>query len=127
MCGIAGIASFNSEHLEAEKTLNKMLCAMAHRGNDGRGTFKGDGGHVLLGHLRLAIIDLSVSANQPMQSLDGRYSITFNGEIYNYKELAKELGCPDDVGDTYVLIVAFTRWGKDCLPRLRGMFAFAIW
>src|SRR5262249_42327528 len=86
---------------------------------------------VSLGHCRLAIIDLSDAGRQPMSDPEGRYWITFNGEIYNYLELAEELRARGyqfrGQSDTEVLLAAYRQWGDSCLDRLRGMFAFAIW
>jgi asparagine synthase (glutamine-hydrolysing) len=108
-----------------------MLKVMAHRGPDGEGTFfRNDGENVAFGHLRLAIIDLS-TGDQPMTDREAGLTIIFNGEIYNYRELRREL---EQLGatfrtasDTEVLLKAFRIWGENCLPKLRGMFAFAIW
>ena len=134
MCGIAGIIS-----VEPEQHIAGMLQAVEHRGRDDEGVWTSNapvmladrGRRVCLGHRRLAIIDTSSAGHQPMLSADGRYVITFNGEIYNYRELREELKGKSHVfrteTDTEVLIAAFAEWGKDCLPRLNGMFAFAIW
>jgi asparagine synthase (glutamine-hydrolysing) len=129
MCGIAGFASPDSPE-QAERTLRTMISAIAHRGPDGEGIERWPG--VLLGHRRLAIIDLSEAGHQPMLSDDGRVGIVFNGCIYNFLELRKEL---EALGhsfrsqcDTEVLVRGYQQWGIDALvPRLRGMFAFAIW
>jgi asparagine synthase (glutamine-hydrolysing) len=103
--------------------------ATRHRGPDGSQIYESEG--VTLGHNRLAIIDLTDAALQPMESADGRYIIVFNGEIYNYRELKAlliERGCVFTTeSDTEVLIAAYATWGKGMLPRLRGMFAFGIW
>lgn len=105
-----------------------MCAAMPHRGPDGQGVWTGPG--VGLGHVRLSIIDLAGSP-QPMASSDGRAMLVFNGEIYNYRELREELrGAGFDFrtdGDSEVILAAWQRWGQDCLPRLHGMFAFAIY
>ncbi len=105
-----------------------MCAAMAHRGPDGQGVWTAPG--VGLGHLRLSIIDLAGSP-QPMASSDGRAMLVFNGEIYNYRELREELrghGATFQTdGDSEVILAAWQRWGPDCLPRLHGMFAFAIY
>ncbi len=128
MCGIAGIAHWTGTSFE--KTVQKMCQTMIHRGPDG--------GHVqelrgaCLGHRRLAIIDLSQGANQPMADNSGRYFITFNGEIYGYQSLKDELislGCQfRTASDTEVILEGFKKWGiaKLC-KKLTGMFAFAIW
>lgn len=127
MCGINGI--YGLENLQDPlKLIHKMNESIAHRGPDASGTFHSK--NVVLGHQRLKIIDLSESANQPFHSSNGRYTLVFNGEIYNYQQIRKELE-NDFVfrtnSDTEVLINAFTKWGKSCLQKLNGMFAFAIW
>lgn len=105
-----------------------MCDAMAHRGPDGEGVWTAPG--VGLGHRRLSIIDLAGSP-QPMASADGRAMLVFNGEIYNYRELRAELKGAGvrfhTDGDSEVILAAWQRWGPDCLPRLHGMFAFAIY
>lgn len=125
MCGIAGIISSHPK----ESDLRKMLEKQAHRGPDHTGTFI-DKGFAALGHNRLAIIDLSPDANQPFTDNSGRYQLSFNGEIYNYKELKEELKSSYHFktnSDTEVLLAAYIKWGKNCLPKFNGMFAFAIW
>ncbi len=106
-----------------------MTAALVHRGPDGAGCWQD--GPVALGHRRLAIIDLSVDANQPMWSSDGSLVIVFNGEIYNYRELARELkvaGLPcRTTSDTEVILNLYHLHGPECLSKLRGMFAFALW
>lgn len=124
MCGIAGLQG--TAVPEAVAVVRRMTDAIAHRGPDAEGVR--EVGSAVLGHRRLSIIDLSSASNQPFVSADGRYTIAFNGEIYNYRELKKELG---DVtwrtgGDTEVLLMAYVRWGLRCLPKLHGMFAFAL-
>ena len=112
-----------------------MLACLEHRGRDDEGlwtSFADQLAHsVCLGHRRLAIIDTSSAGHQPMISADGRYIITFNGEIYNYRELREQLKARGrqflSDTDTEVLLAAFSEWGRDCLSRLNGMFAFAIW
>ncbi len=105
-----------------------MCAAMAHRGPDGQGTWTAPG--VGLGHLRLSIIDIAGSP-QPMASTDGRAMLVFNGEIYNFRELREELRAHGAEfhtdGDSEVILAAWQRWGPACLPRLHGMFAFAIY
>lgn len=121
MCAING---FNFEDREL---VVKMNLVTAHRGPDGTGVFAEDG--ISLGHNRLSIIDLSTAANQPMSSNNGNLVIIFNGEIYNFRELKKEL--PDyqfkTKSDTEVILAAYEKWGEDCVSRLNGIFAFAIW
>jgi asparagine synthase (glutamine-hydrolysing) len=104
-----------------------MVKSLRHRGPDGEGIWNDD--RIVLGHRRLKIIDLSDDANQPMPSSDNRYHIVFNGEIYNYIELKRDLSDYQfrTRSDTEVLLAAYQKWGVDCLSRLRGMFAFAIW
>jgi asparagine synthase (glutamine-hydrolysing) len=106
-----------------------MTNAIAHRGPDGEGHYcKGPVG---LGHRRLSIIDLTDAARQPMETPDGRFILTYNGEIYNFKELKVELSARghrfNSTGDSEVLLHAFAEWGVDALLRFNGMFAFAIW
>jgi len=105
-----------------------MCAVMAHRGPDGQGVWTAPG--VGLGHLRLSIIDLAGSP-QPMASADGRAMLVFNGEIYNFRELREELRAAGAEfhtdGDSEVILAAWQRWGAECLPRLHGMFAFAIY
>jgi asparagine synthase (glutamine-hydrolysing) len=131
MCGIAGIISRNQE-----TRMGAMLRAQEHRGRDDEGVWTSDeiddeGRRVCLGHRRLAIIDTSEAGHQPMLSADGRFALTFNGEIYNYRELRRELQAKNHrfrtETDTEVLLAAFAEWGADCLERLNGMFAFAVW
>jgi len=104
-----------------------MNKATAHRGPDGTGVYQDD--HVTLGHNRLAIIDLSPKGAQPMQSADGALVITYNGELYNYRELRRELaGYPfKSETDTEVILAAYAKWGIECLKRFNGIFAFALW
>jgi len=131
MCGIAGLISPNPEDRIAA-----MLQSIEHRGRDDEGVWTSGpiddaGQRVCLGHRRLAIIDTSSAGHQPMLSADGRYVITFGGEIYNYRELRNELKSKGHVfrteTDTEVLLNAFAEWGTDCLVRLNGMFSFAVW
>ncbi len=124
MCGIAGIIG-HYEQFDADK----MLQSQQHRGPDAKGVFYKEK-NVFLGHNRLSIIDLSASANQPFFDNSGRYSIVFNGEIYNYIEIKNELSDRYDFktnSDTEVLLAAFLIFGKNFLHKLNGMFAFAIW
>jgi len=129
MCGIAGKIYFDRERLVASEEVRAMGGAMSHRGPDGEGTWVD--GNIGLTHRRLAIIDLSTAAGQPMCNEDGSLWITFNGEIYNFHELRRELQKQGHVfrthSDTEVIIHAYEEYGRECLERLRGMFAFAIW
>ena len=128
MCGIAGIVNYEGAPV-APTVLRAMTDAIAHRGPDGQGHWIE--GAVGLGHRRLAIIDLSRLADQPMISHDNRYVLSYNGEIYNCRELRTELaamGYPfRSKSDREVLVAAWGAWGVGCLDRLNGMFAFAIW
>lgn len=126
MCGIAGIIS-TSIH---EGYLRKMSETLAHRGPDGSGIWKNPAGNAGLAHRRLAIIDLSNAASQPMQYLN-RYTIVYNGEIYNYPELRNELRKAGyefrTESDTEVIAAAYDCYKNKCLQFFDGMFAFAIW
>jgi len=127
MCGITGIVSQNPGY-DINKIIMAMTETLTHRGPDGTGTFIE--GTIALGHCRLSIIDLS-TGGQPMYSIDKRYTIVFNGEIYNYIELREELQKEGfsflTHSDTEVLLNAYIKWGTACLDRFIGMFAFAIW
>jgi asparagine synthase (glutamine-hydrolysing) len=131
MCGLIG-AYWQSPSFEAEDRLKRGLDVINHRGPDDQGLeiINIANGLLLLAHRRLSIIDLSEGGHQPMQSPDGRYSIIFNGEIYNYRELRIEL---KNIGhrfntssDTEVLLNAWIEWGKSCLEKLIGMFSFVV-
>lgn len=127
MCGIAGYVNLDGR--PASPTILKaMTDALAHRGPDGEGQMVH--GNVALGHRRLAIIDLSPLAHQPMVTRDGDLALTFNGEIYNYRELRPALEALGhgfrSQSDTEVLLEAVAEWGDDCVSRLNGMFAFAV-
>ena len=128
MCAIVGIVNLDGNAAE-HASLQRMTDAVAHRGPDGEGHYVE--GSVGLGHRRLAIIDLSPAGKQPMATEDGRYILIFNGEIYNFRELRVELEANGfrfhSRTDTEVLLKAYAHWGCDCLKRLNGMFAFAIW
>ena len=130
MCGIAGfVPSALVSDVLAKKVVQKMNASMHTRGPDAEGIWSGDG--IVLGHRRLAILDLDARSNQPMLSSDGCYAIVFNGEIYNFRELRRDLEAEGVVfqtaSDTEVLLALFARDGEKMLPKLRGMFAFAIW
>lgn len=128
MCGIAGI--FHQNGAPASPVLlRRMTDAVKHRGPDGDGYYLD--GNVGLGHRRLAIIDLSKAGHQPMATEDGRYVISYNGEVYNYNELRIEL---EAIGhrfysrtDSEVVLKSFAEWGTSALTRFNGMFAFALW
>ena len=128
MCGVAGVLHFDGAPAEPV-LLRRMGEAIAHRGPDGSGEYVD--GVLGFAHRRLAIIDLSPAGHQPMATPDGRYVISYNGEIYNFQDLRAEL---EALGwrfrsrtDTEVLLYALAQWGADALPRLNGMFAFALW
>lgn len=127
MCGIAGIFHGPTPKPVDPRRVERMCDALVHRGPDGSGVWVDQG--IGLGHRRLSIIDLEGSP-QPMHSADQRAVIVFNGEIYNYRELRRELeggGARFTTdGDTEVILAAYQRWGVDCLDRLNGMFAFAL-
>jgi asparagine synthase (glutamine-hydrolysing) len=126
MCGINGIAGVK-DHARSRQLIERMNGMLAHRGPDDGGIFVEP--EIALGHCRLSIIDLSAAGHQPMVSTSKRYCISFNGEIYNFAKLKKELGeySFSNQTDTEVILAAYEKWGKSCLAKLEGMFAFAIW
>jgi asparagine synthase (glutamine-hydrolysing) len=128
VCGIAGIFNLNGVPVSGV-TLRKMTDAIAHRGPDGEGFYID--GCIGLGHRRLAIIDPSPAGHQPMVTRDGRYILSYNGEIYNFQELRVELEARGyqfhSRTDTEVVLYAYAEWGEKALDRFNGMFAFAIW
>ncbi|NQX96233.1 MAG: asparagine synthetase B, partial [Erythrobacter sp.] len=128
MCGVAGLFDPDGKTSFAPERIERMTNALIHRGPDGAGVWSEAG--VGLGHRRLSIIDLEGSP-QPMLSADGGAVIVFNGEIYNFRELRSELESEgarlQTGGDTEVILAAWQRWGVDCLARLDGMFAFALY
>ncbi len=128
MCGITGILSLNGNPVSSH-VLRRMTDALMHRGPDGEGQWIEH--EIGLGHRRLSIIDLSDKGKQPMHSTSGRYVISYNGEVYNFRELKKDL---EDLGykfksttDTEVVVAAIEKWGIGAISRFNGMFAFAIW
>jgi asparagine synthase (glutamine-hydrolysing) len=134
MCGIVGsLVLSGSGTVITEDFIVRMRDTMIHRGPDGAGVWVSPDGNVGLGHRRLAIIDLSDTAAQPMSNEDGMLRLVFNGEIYNHAEIRKELELIGghrwitDHSDTEVIIHAFEQWGIDCIHKFRGMFAFALW
>lgn len=125
MCGICG---FIGTPLAEDREIESMMNSIRHRGPDGSGCWINE--HVALGHLRLSIIDLSDAGRQPMVDPLTGNQLIFNGEIYNYLELKKELQADYSFvthTDTEVILAAFRKWGIDCLKKLRGMFALAIY
>ena len=134
MCGIAGIFDFGEKReFDASRPLWNMLEAIKHRGPDDRGEefiIGNNGTRLWLGHQRLSIIDLSKRGHQPMANFDKSLWIISNGEIYNFRELRSELKSRFNFvseSDTEVLLRSYEVWGKSCVEKLRGMFAFAIW
>jgi len=129
MCGICGKVYFDPQRVVIHEELERMSRTLAHRGPDGEGVWTN--GSVGLAHRRLAIIDLRAVAGQPMSNKDGSIWLTFNGEIYNFRELRNELEARGHVfrttSDTEVMIHAYEEYGRECLNRFRGMFAFALW
>jgi asparagine synthase (glutamine-hydrolysing) len=127
MCGIAGIYNINGEPVDG-RLIGRMTDSIAHRGPDDQGIYLHE--NIGLGHRRLSIIDLSPAGHQPLCNDDGTLWITYNGEVYNAESIRKEL--PKSIryrgkSDTEVLLYAYKHWGKECLSRFNGMFAFAIW
>ena len=133
MCGIAGLVygAGARRGVPAAAAAAAMASTLSHRGPDDAGAWGSDDGTVGLAHRRLSIIDLSPLGHNPMSGDDGRLWITFNGEIYNFRELRQELEAAGyrfrSHTDTEVLLAAYSRWGLECVDRLVGMFAFAIW
>jgi asparagine synthase (glutamine-hydrolysing) len=127
VCGLCGIVALGRP--PETETAARMAAALAHRGPDGVGSFADDG--VALGFRRLAIIDLSSAGDQPFASEDGRLRLLHNGEIYNYRELRRELEAHGhrfrSATDTEVLLASYRQWGERCVERFNGMWAFAIW
>jgi asparagine synthase (glutamine-hydrolysing) len=132
MCGIAGFWTSGGLGRDAESVLRSMTDAVTHRGPDDAGVWLDADAGVALGHRRLSILDLSALGHQPMQSGDGRYLIVFNGEIYNFAELRRELEALGHAfrghSDTEVMLAAFVAWGvMPAVQRMAGQFAFALW
>lgn len=129
MCGIAGIIS-RKNGADSFAALQKATHSLAHRGPEQEAFWQNEDGTVAFGHRRLCIIDLSPAAAQPMHYAE-RFTIIYNGEIYNYLELKKELQTKGHIfrsqSDTEVILAAYAEWGNDCLQRFDGAFAFAIW
>jgi len=128
MCGISGILRAGGEPVPPG-LIDAMIATLRHRGPDGEGSYFAPG--IAFGHTRLAIIDLSAASDQPFIDDEAGLALSFNGEIYNYIELRDELRSLGQqfrsTGDTEVLLRAYQQWGPGCLPRLNGMFAFALW
>src|SRR5271166_2494434 len=136
MCGIAGFldSRARTSHADMRDVAQQMGRSLRHRGPDSGGYWFNERSGIALAHRRLAIIDVSETGNQPMASADGRFVISFNGEIYNHLSIRKALEeCAHapkwrGTSDTETILAAFAAWGvSETLPRLRGMFAFALW
>ena len=132
MCGIAGLFSANCSVETLKERGNRMLDTLVHRGPDDEGLWVEPDIHLLFGHRRLSIQDLSPLGHQPMRSVSGRYTIVFNGEIYNFCDLSvlltKAGHCFNGHSDTEVMLAAFEEWGLEgALNKFTGMFAFALW
>ena len=130
MCGIAGIFSLDGANHNLSEISNGMANKLLHRGPDNVGAWSNVGKTISLGHTRLSILDLSCFGNQPMCSPSGRYTIVFNGEIYNHLKLRKMMDFSNWRGtsDTETLLAAFEEWGIDrTLKQAVGMFAFGLW
>ncbi len=128
MCGIAGI--YSNKQIFSEEKIREMITALQHRGPDAEGVFIHE--NVGLGHRRLSILDLSNQANQPMTSHNGRFVMVYNGEVYNYREIAAELKQTHQCefktsSDTEVILEAFAFYGVNFVEKLNGMFAIAIY
>lgn len=131
MCGIAGALSQNTDLVQSPALADKLLASLARRGPDGSGLWRNPDHQLLFVHTRLAILDPTSRSDQPMHSANGRYVLVFNGEIYNYQELRDQLVARgytfQTTGDTEVVLSLFAEYGPAMFPRLRGMFAIAIW
>src|SRR2546422_2754353 len=134
MCGIAGIV-MPAEAVEKhcpQRLINRMIVRLSHRGPDGQGAWNhtGEYHHVSFGHTRLAILDLSGAARQPMVDPVSGCVLIYNGEVYNFAEIRDDLEKEGEAfrstGDTEVVLKAYVRWGKDAIRRFRGMFAIAV-
>ncbi|MDF1722309.1 MAG: asparagine synthase (glutamine-hydrolyzing) [Minwuia sp.] len=130
MCGVVGIISFGGRRIEEEEVAN-LTATLNHRGPDGSGTFINAAGNVALGHTRLAILDISNDASQPMTDQRENLTISFNGEIYNFLELKNELMSLGHVftnmSDTEVILCGFIEWKEDLFLKMNGMWSIIIW
>lgn len=128
MCGIIGIVRFAGLQDQDSTNLARGMDLMQHRGPDAKGIWQSHCNKVLLGHRRLSIVDLSEHGSQPMKN--DRYTIVFNGEVYNHQELRHELEMQGYLfrghSDTEVLLTAYAHWGERCINKINGVFAFAI-
>lgn len=130
MCGLVGVCSANNRPVDLS-WISKGASSIAHRGPDASGEWRSEDGCVAMAHQRLSIVDLSSAGCQPMLNKERGLIIVFNGEIYNHHALRKELSILGyhfrSSGDTEVLLAAYSIWGKECISKLNGMFAFAIY
>jgi asparagine synthase (glutamine-hydrolysing) len=130
MCGICGTTARSGDSVAAD-TLDAMAATLRHRGPDDQGIWCSPDGRVGFGHRRLSIIDLSPAGHQPMHDSTGRLTITFNGEIYNFLELRRELEALSHrfhpATDTEVILEAYRQWGLGFVDHLNGMFAFGLY
>jgi asparagine synthase (glutamine-hydrolysing) len=130
MCGISGCLSISHSLLNPKQVVDSIISNSEHRGPDGSGFYNANNDSLALGHTRLSIFDLTDFGQQPMHYRD-RFTITFNGAIYNFLELQQELISKGHIfkstSDTEVILAAFSEWGTDCVHRFNGMWAFAIW
>ena len=127
MCGIVGLVSFWDNEIESQ-AIDRMLSSLSHRGPDSKGTWQNK--NVILGHARLAVVDLSPNGSQPMVGgMNKRFNVVYNGEVYNYKEIKEELEEYNFTtnSDTEVILAAYEKWGAKCVQKFNGMFSFAIW
>src|SRR5688500_14172237 len=125
MCRIAGIINPALPILELQSMVKEMCSLQEHGGPDDEGFYTSEEQHLVLGHRRLSLIDLSACGHQPMGYQGGRYQLSYNGELYNYLELKKELQqsglCFTTASDTEVILAAFAKWGTDSFKRFNGM------
>ena len=130
MCRIAGLLQKKAGLPELEKTVTEMCMLQKHGGPDDGGTYTIPDRHLVLGNRRLSLLDLSAGGHQPMHYGD-RFTITYNGELYNFKALKEELKAAGrqfvNETDTEVILAAFATWHTECFKKLNGMFAFALW
>ena len=131
MCGIAGISSLSRQSEDVNRRVRQMQLSILHRGPDSQGIFQSQTSATTLAHTRLSVLDVSLAGHQPMTSSDGRWSLSFNGEIYNFQALRQELTANGEqfssATDSEVLLRLFQLRGPECISQLRGMFAFAVW
>jgi asparagine synthase (glutamine-hydrolysing) len=131
MCGIVGAVVTEPKRFDTRTAVEKAMSKIMHRGPDDHGLFASSDGRCAIAQTRLSILDLTSAGHQPMSTPDGRFWIVFNGEIYNFHELRRDLIQSGETfasnSDTEVLVRLYSRYGADSLRRLRGMFAFAVW